>query len=620
MVEATPFMLVFPLLGLLVILTFGLRLGEKGVGIVACTASALAFAVAVGMLIAILGDPAGKDLLLWEWLQIGTLEIPIALKVDALSITMSLMVTGIGTLIHIYSVGYMHGDARFPRFFVYTNLFLVAMLVLVLANNYLLLFIGWELVGLCSYLLIGFWFEDLKNARAAMKAMIVNRIGDAAFLIGIFLIFWTFGSLRYSIVFSKAGEVFSPGAPVITAITLFLFIGAVGKSAQIPLFVWLPDAMAGPTPASALIHAATMVTAGVYMVVRSQVLYDLAPFSQSIILWVGAITALFSATIAVAQWDIKKVMAYSTISQLGYMMAAVGLGAYTAGIFHLISHAFFKALLFLSAGSVMHGTENESDMRNLGGLRRFMSTTFWAFMIGGFGLAGLPVFSGFWSKDEIITEAWIQNTGVALTLLITAALTAFYMFRQLYLVFAGEPRKQDFHPHESPQVMTWPMIILAALVVFGGLLNAPPFAILTRFLGSEEVPFQVNIAIVSVGLSGLGWLTAWRLYGRSPLTTAKTDPLKPILGPLYTLIERKYYIDEFYGAFIVMPYDRFSRFLVDIVDQKVIDQSVEGIGMWLKRVSNALLKIQTGYVRQYVLWFVLGVVFILGLVLISLTY
>ena len=640
-----PLILLFPILGLLINFAFGRRLGEKRVGIVACGASGLAFTIALGMLLKSLKSPTGVEILLWEWLRIGTLQIPIALKVDALSTTLSLVVTGVGTLIHIYAVGYMHGDQRFPRFFVYLNLFLAAMLVLVLADNYLLLFVGWELVGLCSYLLIGFWFEELKNAEAARKAFVVNRVGDFAFILGIILIFWTFGSLRYAEVFAKAEEMFRAGAPVVTVITLLLFIGATGKSAQIPLFVWLPDAMAGPTPVSALIHAATMVTAGVYMIARSAPLYDLAPFTRSVVAWVGSATALFAATIAIAQWDMKKVMAYSTISQLGYMIAAVGLGGYVAGIFHLITHAFFKALLFLSAGSVMHGSGNEGDMRKLGGLRRSMPTTFIVFVIGGLGLAGVPIFAGFWSKDEILGEVLPKNPGVFALLLASAGVTAFYVFRQLYLVFAGRQRSHAYHPHESPRVMTWPLIALAILVSVGGLLNAPPFNLLTRFLGGEELPFAINVAGASVGLTALGWLGAWALYGRQPLTAGQTDPLQKVLGPVYTLVEHKYYVDELYSimfirfyqwlsrtaAFVVderflhdfihdtllVPaYLRMMRFMAEPIGHRFLDRGFDRTAGLVQYLSLRLRRLQTGYVRQYVVWFVLGVTLMIGYLLI----
>ena len=632
----------FPVLGMLGNLAFASRLSERQVGLIAGGAAAASFGVAVLVLAHLVRFPAGMTVELWEWVESGPLTVSIAFKVDALSTVMSLVVTGVGTLIHIYAIGYMRGDPRFGRFFVYLNLFLAAMLVLVLADNYLLLFVGWELVGLCSYLLIGFWFEELTNAEAARKAFIVNRVGDFAFLLGIILIFWTFGTLRYDEVLSQAEEVFRAGAPVITAITLLLFAGATAKSAQIPLFVWLPDAMAGPTPVSALIHAATMVTAGVYMIVRSAPLYELAPLSQSAAAWIGGATALFAATIAIAQWDMKKVMAYSTISQLGYMIAAAGLGGYAAAIFHLIGHAFFKALLFLSAGSVMHGCGNEGDMRRLGGLRKAMPTTFLAFVIGALGLAGLPLFAGFWSKDEILGEALAKNLGVFALLAAAASVTAFYVFRQLYLVFGGERRSHAYHPHESPRVMTVPLLILAGLVAAGGLLNAPPLNLLTRFLQEEAVPFQTGVAAASVGLAAIGWLAAWALYARRPFTVGQADPLRTVLGPAYALIERRYYVDELYGLLIVRPYRRLADALARIVDERflhdfvhnvllvggyerltfvlahaidhgAIDGGIERAALSLRGLAYQLRKAQSGYVRRYITWFVLGAVGLLAL-------
>ncbi len=636
-----PLLVGFPALGMLVNLAVASRLSQRWVGWIASGAAAASFGVSVMVLAHLLRYPGAMTVVLWEWLQSGPLTVPIAFKLDALSTVMSLVVTGVGTLIHVYAIGYMRGDPRFGRFFVYLNLFLAAMLVLVLADNYLLLFVGWELVGLCSYLLIGFWFEELRNAQAAKKALIVNRVGDFAFLLGIILIFWTFGSLRYDEVVSQAEQIFRAGAPVITVITLLLFAGATGKSAQIPLFVWLPDAMAGPAPVSALIHAATMVTAGVYMIVRSAPLYELAPLSQSAVAWIGGATALFAATIAVTQWDMKKVMAYSTISQLGYMIAAAGLGAYAAAVFHLVTHAFFKALLFLSAGSVLHGCGNEGDMRKLGGLRKAMPTTFLAFIVGGLGLAGLPLFAGFWSKDEILGEALGNNLGVFALLLAAAGLTALYVFRQLYLVFGGERRSHAYHPHESPAIMTWPLLILAGLVTVGGLLNVPPANLLARMLQVQAAPFRISVAAASVGLSAMGWLAAWALYAGRPFMAEQAGPLRPVHGPGYALIEGKYYVDELYGLLIVRPYQWLSDALAQIVDERflhdfvhdrllvsgyeritfllahtvdheVIDQGIERAALSLRGLARQMRKVQSGYVRQYVAWVVLGAVGILG--------
>ncbi|HKZ83922.1 MAG TPA: NADH-quinone oxidoreductase subunit L [Anaerolineae bacterium] len=604
-----PLILAFPILGLLTNLVFGRKLGEKWIGIFACGAAALSFGVAVGTLATLLNIPEGGEVMLWERLRIGVFEIPIALKVDALATTMMLVVTGVGTLIHIYAVGYMHGDPRFARFFIYLNLFLVAMLVLVLADNYLLLFVGWELVGLCSYLLIGFWFEDLKNADAACKAFIVNRVGDFAFILGVILIFVTFGSLRYDEVFSQAGELFRAGAPVVTLVTLLLFIGATGKSAQIPLFVWLPDAMAGPTPVSALIHAATMVTAGVYMIARSEALYNLAPFTQSLVAAIGAVTALFAATIAVAQWDMKKVMAYSTISQLGYMIAAAGLGGYVAGIFHLITHAFFKALLFLSAGSVMHGCGNEGDMRNLGGLRRAMPTTFKVFVIGGFGLAGVPIFAGFWSKDAILGGAFeaFRETGTAswglyvwLLLSASALLTALYVGRQMFLTFGGAPRTPAAeHARETGWAIGLPLLVLAGFAALAGFVGVPEeFPLLgpllgdnwlLRFVGEQygEAPLNFGVMGFSVALALAGWGLAWLLYGRRPLAAGQPDPLVAALGPIHTLLKNKYYGDELYAKVIVRPVVATATWVYTALDRAAIDGLLHGIGRTALRLAEA---------------------------------
>jgi NADH-quinone oxidoreductase subunit L len=510
-----PMVVFFPVIGLLVNLLFGRRLGERAVGVVASLAAGLSFVIAVLLWISLAGHPEGVTVPFLTWIHIGELDVPWSFRVDTLSVIMMLVVSGVGTLIHIYSIGYMHDDVRFqddpgryPRFFVYMNLFIAAMMILVSASNYLMLFVGWEGVGLCSYLLIGFWFEKGKdgigNALAAKKAFVVNRVGDFGLLIAMFLMFWTFKSFDFETVFSQA-EALAKAQPavvsgVILAITLFMLLGVTGKSAQIPLFVWLPDAMAGPTPVSALIHAATMVTAGVYLIARSHALYSLVPQAQNIVALVGAATALFAATIAVAQFDIKKVLAYSTISQLGFMVSAVGMGAFGAGMFHLVMHAFFKALLFLGSGSVILGIEhghhhvehdaqlrktakargqdlhdfNPQDMRNMGGLKDRMRTTYWVYVIGALALAGIPIFAGFWSKDEILAAGFHLNITAYVLLTIAAFLTAFYMGRQVFLVFFGEPRSLPAeHAHENPPVMTVPLIVLAVLSIIGGFLNTP---------------------------------------------------------------------------------------------------------------------------------------------------
>jgi NADH-quinone oxidoreductase subunit L len=503
-----PWIIFFPIIGLLINMIFGGRMGEKAIGAVACLASGSAFVISVLLAISLAGHPEATVVPLADWITIGELNLPWAFRVDTLSVTMMLVVSGVGTLIHIYAVGYMHEDVRhngdprrFRRFFVYFNLFIAAMMLLVSGDSYMLLFIGWEGVGLCSYLLIGFWYEKGKdgigNAIAGKKAFVTNRVGDFGFLIAAFIMFAFFRTFEFDQVFAKA-EVVAEATPwVITAITLFMLLGVAGKSAQLPLYVWLPDAMAGPTPVSALIHAATMVTAGVYLIARSHPLYVLVPGAQSTVAWVGAATALFAATIAVGQFDIKRVLAYSTISQLGFMVAAVGMGAFVAGMFHLVTHAFFKALLFLSSGSVIQGVErglhhvehdtrlkkqlkshghhfDPQDMRNMGGLRSRMKTTFWVYLIGALALAGIFPLAGFWSKDEILAESNAFNIWIYVLLTIAAFFTAFYMGRQILMVFFGEPRSPAAeHAQESPALMTVPLIVLAGLSILGGALNLP---------------------------------------------------------------------------------------------------------------------------------------------------
>jgi NADH-quinone oxidoreductase subunit L len=525
----------FPLAGMLLNGLLGRRLGRGFVSLVGPGVVALAFLVGFFSGLDLLAYPPHDRAVvvtLWDWITIGTFRIEVSLLADPLSILMVLVVTGVGFLIHVYSIGYMdHEDNRlYARFFTFMNLFIVSMLILVLADNYLLLYVGWELVGACSYLLIGFWFlrrdepqapirlkdgddvvipANLNPADSGKKAFIVNRVGDFGFALGVFLIWTTFGTLNYAEVFSIA-----PGIATVTltAITLLLFVGAVGKSAQLPLYVWLPDAMAGPTPVSALIHAATMVTAGVYMIARSHVLYTLAPTSSMVVAVVGAITALYAATIALVQTDLKRVLAYSTISQLGYMFLAVGIGDYIFGMFHLTTHAFFKALLFLGAGSVMHSLGDVIDIRRMGGLRRKMPVTFWTFLIGALALAGFPLTSGFFSKDEILAEAFGFSPILWAVGVFTALLTAFYIFRSLFVAFLGNPRDQELfdHAHEARRVMTWPLIALAFLALFGGMLGLPPVLridhAVEEWLHPTFTAFQMGEGEAVHGLSlGLEW-------------------------------------------------------------------------------------------------------------------
>src|SRR5215208_1567290 len=547
-----PWLVFAPVVGLVINLIFGKWFSETIVGTVASLASGAAFVISV--LLAYSVSANHGELVRWylaDWIHIAELQLDWTFRVDSLSTTMMLVVSGVGTLIHIYAIGYMHEDVRFKndigrfrRFFIYLNLFIAMMMILVSGDSYMMLFVGWEGVGLCSFLLIGFWYEldtlgrsSWANSNAAKKAFIVNRVGDFGFLIAGFIMFWALGSFQFDQVFAAAG-----GAPtgVIMAITLFMLVGVAGKSAQIPLYVWLPDAMAGPTPVSALIHAATMVTAGVYLIKRSAPLYTLVPQAQYIVALTGAVTALFAATIAVGQYDIKKVLAYSTISQLGFMVAAVGMGAFVAGMFHLITHAFFKALLFLSAGSVILGVDrghhhvehaqhgkgkkgkrkeerqhgqshgevfDANDMRNMGGLRNRMPTTFWVYMVGTLALAGIPPLAGFWSKDEILADAFTEGfTFIYVLLTIAAFLTAFYMGRQIWLVFFGEPRHAAAaNAQESPRVITVPLIILAVLSALGGALNLPGLHTLTAWLEhtieGHAGEFIWSVAIISTLLA-----------------------------------------------------------------------------------------------------------------------
>ena len=668
-----------PALGAATQLFFGRRLSNKAVTAVSVGLPGLSFAWAVGCFIQLLGIAEGTFIkTLYTWLPLGpfrlsngtlgNFSVDVGFQLDHLSAVMLLVVTGIGFLIHVYSIGYMGHEGGYYRFFGYLNLFMFSMLTLVLANNYLMMFVGWEGVGLCSYLLIGFYFHRKSASDAGKKAFIVNRIGDFGFLIAMLLAFWAFGSLRFDEVFLRAEEMGPAAAGVVTAITLFLLVGATGKSAQLPLYVWLPDAMAGPTPVSALIHAATMVTAGIYMITRNHVLFELAPFSSNMVAWVGAATALFAATIAVGQYDIKKVLAYSTISQLGFMVAAVGLGAYVAGMFHLVTHAFFKALLFLSAGSVIQGVErghphaaqdhtahggppfDPNDMRGMGGLAGRMRTTFTVYLIGAVALAGIPPLAGFFSKDEILAEASRQDPIVYWLLTAAAFLTAFYMGRQIWMVFFGRPRSSAAAAAvESPLVMTAPLAGLALLSVVGGALNLPGVHTLGHWLEHslgvlEAGEFNPAVALLSVGLAGLAVALAWLLYGRTPLAEGRPDPLRRLLGPLFVGMENKWKVDELYDWLIVRRYVDLSRFLAETVDGRfwhdwfhdsllarsfrrgtrwlsdgfdlpIVDGFFNGLARLTGRAAGGLRSLQTGYVRNYALALLAGAVVVLSLLL-----
>ena len=623
-------LLVSPFVGFLINGLFGkfLKGNEKLSGGIGALSVLVSFICAIVAFAGVQGGAVleGDAGVLYEWIAGEGFTFNIGFHVDALTTVMLLVITGVGFLIHVYSIGYMHGDAGYTRFFAYLNLFVFAMLVLVLGNNYLMMFVGWEGVGLCSYLLIGFWYEKQSATDAGKKAFIVNRIGDFGFLLGMFTLFAAFGSLDFSAIFGDAQantfqQVF--GASTLVIATLLLFVGAVGKSAQIPLYVWLPDAMEGPTPVSALIHAATMVTAGVYMIARSAVLYELAHTGQ-VVAWIGVLTAFFAATIALTQNDIKRILAYSTVSQLGYMFVGVGVGAYASGIFHLMTHAFFKGLMFLGAGSVMHAMANELDMRKMGGLKAKMPITHLTFFIGALAMAG-PVLSGFWSKDEILHSAWESNPAIYVIGLITAFLTAFYMFRLIFVTFYGQSRVESdvaAHLHESPPVMWVPLAILAVPSAIIGLLlgwggHGSAFHHFTdnvfkaaKDIGSgahgdaatSALPFLIISAIV--GLVGIGF--AWMRYSK------RTPAAQPGTG-LHKLVANKYYVDELYNAVFVQPIKNVSHYLLwRIVDTGIIDGIVNGIAGAIRIIGGVLRRLQTGVVQAYIVSMVVGIVIFLA--------
>ncbi len=559
----------------------------------------------------------------FDWISVGDLKIPLSFLYDPLSAIMLLVITGIGFLIHIYSTAYMHEDAGFSKFFAYLNLFIFFMLILVLGSNYIVMFIGWEGVGLCSYLLIGFWFTNNSYASAAKKAFVINRIGDLGFLLGAFLMFQFFGSLEFAKVFPQAANML-PGNETITIIAILLFIGACGKSAQLPLFTWLPDAMAGPTPVSALIHAATMVTAGIYMIARSSVVFDLAPIAQNIIAIVGAATALVAALIALTQTDIKKVLAYSTVSQLGYMFLGLGVGAYTGSFFHVLTHAFFKALLFLGAGAVIHSLHHEQDMRHMGGLKAKLKTTFATMMVGTIAIAGLPPFSGFFSKDEILAHAYQFSPVLWGVGVLTAFLTAFYMFRMMFLTFYGKFRgthHTEEHIHESPKAMTIPLVVLAILAIIGGAINFPHIfggnAWLSQWLTGAKVTqnhleLSHSTEFMLMGISVLAAVVAI-LFAYSKYVKKAEVPVSDEAPrtALEKLSYNKFYLDEIYDAIIRKPLDTFSNFFYKIIDNKVIDGLVNGLGWTANEGSKNLRLLQSGNVGYYIIMMVVGIVALL---------
>lgn len=635
------YLFIVPLLPLLGFVLNGLlrtRLSKNVVVTSAVSSVGLSFLVSVFLFVRLLGLPSGERLMeqmLFSWISVGSLQLNMAFLLDPLSAVMIVVVSGVGFLIHIYSIGYMAGDPGLKRFFIYMNLFMFSMLTLVLADNLILLFIGWEGVGLCSYLLIGFWFEKKAASAAGQKAFIVNRIGDLGFLLGGFILFWSTKTLQFSELAHQATAVFPVGGLTITAATLLLFWGATGKSAQIPLYIWLPDAMEGPTPVSALIHAATMVTAGVYLLARLNFLFVLAPVTMLVIATVGAVTALLAATIGLAQNDIKRVLAYSTISQLGYMMMACGVAAFGAGIFHLMTHAFFKALLFLGAGSVIHALSGEQDMRRMGGLKDHLPTTYKTLLAATLAIAGIPLFSGFFSKDEILWRAFSSPYGYFILWVIgfvTAGLTAFYMFRLFYLTFFGEKRYGAVnHVHESPRVMAVPLIILAVLSLVGGWVGwpealgggnwfekflAPVMAHLPKAglaenraaAGSEYVLMFLTVALV-----GLAIYLAYYLYR---IHADKAESLRKTLSGPHRVLVNKYWVDEFYGAVVVRPVVNGAVFFWKIIDTLFIDGLVNGAAVLIGDISRISRKAQTGYLREYLAVFLIGVVIVIGLLVI----
>lgn len=608
----------FPLIGFLVIGLGRRYLSKSLTGVIGSGVVLFSFLVSVWIFFQVREGNSGV-IDYFNFISAGSLEIPFSFQIDALSSLFLLIITGVGFLIHVYSASYMHHETKehFARYFSFLNLFVFSMLLLVMGGNFVILFIGWEGVGLCSYLLIGYWFKNTEYNYAARKAFVMNRIGDLAFLIAIFMIIAKVGSVNFSDVFSADG--LQKLSPSVTMITLLLFIGATGKSAQIPLYTWLPDAMAGPTPVSALIHAATMVTAGIYMIARSNVLYSLSEVTSNIVAYIGLGTALLAATIALKQNDIKRVLAYSTVSQLGYMFLALGVGAYTAAVFHVMTHAFFKALLFLGSGSVIHAMGGEQDIRNMGGLSKKLKWTFITFTIGCIAIAGIPPFSGFFSKDAILLSAFEKNPVMYGIALFTALLTAFYMFRLLFVTFTGKFRgteEQAHHLHESPALMTIPLIILAVLSIVGGFVNIPEvFAKggekLTEFLSPviarhEGHDVSHSTEYLLMGLSTvliLGTIAfAWFRFKNYQPSEAKG---------IGKVLENKWYVDELYDKIIVTPLSRFAGFLNDIFERYIIDGLVNGVGRAVNYSSRQLRLLQSGQVGSYVLLMVLSILILL---------
>ncbi len=645
----------FPLIGAIINGFFGLKIGKDRVSWVACAGPVLSFVVTLILLVSIFFHPEGTpypEQTLFTWMAAGDFVVDFGFQIDPLSLVMMMVVTGVGSIIHIYSIGYMYEEYSYYRYFAYLNLFLFSMLLLVMGSNFLVMFIGWEGVGLCSYFLIGYYFEKKSACDAGVKAFIVNRIGDFAFLLAIFGIFQMFGTLDFSAVMAAAPTTLIYDSESATLITLALFIGATGKSAQIPLYTWLPDAMEGPTPVSALIHAATMVTAGVYMVVRCSALFNMAPLTMMIIALVGGGTALFAATIGTCQYDIKRVLAYSTISQIGYMFLACGVGAYTAAIFHLVTHAFFKACLFLGSGSIIHGMNNEQDIRKMGGLKDHFPITYVTFVVSTIAIAGIFPFSGFFSKDEILYHALMDGNVIYWGMGISGAfITAFYMFRLVFMTFHG-PSHVDpqVHPHESSMAMTLPLIILAFLALIGGLLGIPLFHgwhLLQNFLApvlafdletalhasermlaehghhtsfaevlhqaqhtSHNIWLEITLMLFSIGVALAGIATAWFFYIKKPELPGKLA--KGQWG--FDLVQNKYYIDELIDEALVKPIVKGSDLLWRQADARGVDGVVNGVAQTIALFSKIARSFQSGFVRNYAMFMVVGFIVLLILI------
>lgn len=616
----------FPLASFALIALAGQRLPKSVTTLLAPGSILASFVVALLIFVAQLSHNAAVTVPLISWIHVGDFHADFSFLIDSLSILFTMVITGVGFLIHVYSTGYMHDEPDYNRYFAYLNLFVFFMLLLVLGDNFLLMFVGWEGVGLCSYLLIGFWFKNIDYSNAANKAFIMNRIGDLGFLLGIILTFGVFGTINYHQVFAQVGTVVIDGK-LITAITMLLFIGAMGKSAQIPLYTWLPDAMAGPTPVSALIHAATMVTAGIYMVARCGVLFSAAPDTMHIIAIIGVATSLLAASIALFQNDIKKVLAYSTVSQLGLIFCALGVGAFSAGVFHVVTHAFFKALLFLGAGSVIHGMGGDQDIRNMGGLRNKMPLTYVTFLIATLAIAGIPPFAGFFSKDQMLAEIYLHNKVLYILALLASLMTAFYMFRLLFLTFSGEFRgtqHQAEHLHESPKSMTIPLMILAALSVLGGFIGFPHElgkemgmtnwidGFLASALKMEKTEMTLNTELLLMGatvlLILLVILAARMIFVRKQEVPKLDEAPMPLLKEV---VYHKYYVDELYEAVIVKPLGRLADVLYTFLERSGIDAAVNGVGTSVLNWSRLLRLTQSGGLGFYVIAMVLSIVVLL---------